>query len=105
MVVIGADPEGNPRAEVRRGSHAVAVAGVNWRSPIFAEIYVQTEEEQRERGWGRAAVNALVAELLKLNVTPLYSVTEKNDASLALAERVGFVDTGAREIMAHAMRT
>ena len=49
-------------------------------------------------------VNALAGDLLKEGVTPLYNVVEGNEASLELALQVGFVDTSAREVMAHAAR-
>lgn len=103
MVVAGQDLDGNPRAEVRSGDRPVAVAGVNWRSPIFAEVYVRVEPPARGRGWGRAVVQSVVAGLLKQRVTPLYNVAEDNEASYDLALDVGFVDTGAREVMTQAM--
>jgi L-amino acid N-acyltransferase YncA len=99
MVVTRTDRDGNPRAEVKQGDTAAAVAGVNWVSPIFAEVFVQVQPDSRKRGWGRAVVRALCAELLKRQVTPLYSVAEDNDDSFSLADDVGFVETGAREIM------
>ncbi len=98
------DKDGNPRAEIRRDKQVIASAGVNWRSPLFAEIFVQVQEEQRGRGFGRSVVSAVVAGLLKLGVTPVYSVAEANAASRAVAEAVGFVDTGAREVMAQAVK-
>ncbi|NIR60157.1 MAG: hypothetical protein GWO02_11895, partial [Gammaproteobacteria bacterium] len=61
MVVTKAEADGSPRAEVRRGQGAVAVAGVNWRSPVFAEIFVRVENEARGRGWGRSVVRAVTA--------------------------------------------
>lgn len=104
LVVTRRDADGSPRAEVRRGGQPVATAGVNWRSPIFAEVYVRVERSARGRGLGRSVVKAVVTELLKQHVTPLYSVSEDNNASYDLAVDVGFVDTGAREIMAQAVR-
>jgi ribosomal protein S18 acetylase RimI-like enzyme len=104
LVVSRADREGNPRAEIRRGPDVVAMAGVNWRSPIFAEVFVNVDAEARGHGWGRSVVRAVVADLLKQGVTPLYSVAEDNDPSYDLALDVGFVDTAAREIVAHAVR-
>lgn len=100
MVVTRTESDGNPRAEIKQGDVVVAAAGVNWRSPIFAEVYVQVQPEVRKRGWGRAVVRALCADLLKQQLTPLYNVAEDNDESYALADDIGFVDTGAREVMA-----
>jgi GNAT superfamily N-acetyltransferase len=100
LVVTRPDPDGQPRAEIVRGDRAMAVAGVNWRSPIFAEIYVRVEPSVRGRGWGVAVVNAVVGELVQRGVIPLYTVQEGNEDSYDLALNVGFVYTGAREVMA-----
>lgn len=104
LVTYHTAPDGSPRTEIRVGEKIGAMAGVNWRSPIFAEIYVQVQPYHRGRGWGQAVVSGLIAELLKLGVTPLYYVDETNTASRELAERLGFVDTGAREIVGQAVR-
>ena len=102
LVTDSLDFNGNPRCEVRSGDEVRAIAGVNWRSPLFAEIYVNVGERWRGRGWGQAVVTCCVAALLRMQVTPLYMVAEQNRASLQVAKRVGFVDTGAREIVAQA---
>lgn len=104
LVVTRRDADGNPRAEVRRGGQPVATAGVNWRSDLFAEVFVHVDKPARGRGLGRSVVKAVAAELLKMRVTPLYSVAEENHASYDLATDVGFVDTGARECVAQAVR-
>lgn len=98
------DRAGSPRVEVKRNNQPIASAGVNWRSAHFAEVYVQVEPGQERRGLGRSLVNALSGELIKLGLTAIYSVAESNGASLALAEQVGFVDTGAREVVATVSR-
>ena len=103
LVVESADMDGNPRCEIRRGDEVRAIAGVNWRSPDFAEIYVHVGEQWRGRGWGQAVVAACVSSLLRMQVRPLYIVSEQNSTSLALAEAVGFVDSGSREMMAQAV--
>jgi GNAT superfamily N-acetyltransferase len=104
MVVTSTDKQNNPRAEIRVGGQVAASAGVNWRSPIFAEVFTHVLPEFRGRGWGKSVVNAVAGALLKMQVTPLYSAAEDNDTSQSVAERVGFVDTGAREIMSQATR-
>ncbi len=104
LVATRTDRDGHPRAEIVRGDRVIAQAGVNWRSPIFAEVYVKVEPEGRGHGWGQSVVRAVSAALLDMHVTPLYAVAEDNDASYDLALDVGFVDTGAREIMAQAIR-
>src|SRR5262249_5467247 len=52
MAVEKKAPDGTPRVEIHSGG-LQAVAGLNWQSPKFAEIYVHTEPEARQRGWGR----------------------------------------------------
>jgi len=80
----------------------VASATLNWQSPHFGEIAVNTRPQHRRQGWGRSVVAALSQHLLDSGRTPLYVVTEDNLPSIQLAESVGFVDTGVREIMLQA---
>jgi len=104
LVLHSTSPDGLPRTEIKRGDEVIAAAGVNWASPDFAEIFVNVETDEQMKGLGRAVLTGLVTDLLKRRVTPLYVTAEDNEASLKLATRAGFVDTGAREIMAHAVR-
>lgn len=103
LVVTSHDPGGGPRCEIRAGGEVGAVAGVNWQSPDFAEVYVYTEPAVRGRGWGKAVVSSLISLILKSGRTPLYVVSESNDYSIRLAEAVGFTDTGYREYVGHAV--
>ncbi len=88
------------RFVIRSHDQVMAESGINWRSPHFAEVYVWTAPEARGRGWGKAVVDSCVAWVIRSGVQPLYVVAEGNEASLRLAESVGFVDTGAREFTA-----
>lgn len=105
LVVSGRAPDGSPRFEIHAHGKPHAVAGVNWQSPRFAEVYVFTEPAARGKGWGKAVVSALAGELLKAGRTPLYVVNEQNSVSINLAASVGFVDTGAREYAGQAVRS
>lgn len=82
---------------IRSQDQTAAEAGVNWRSPHFAEVFVHVRPRARGRGWGRAVVAACANTLSQSGVQPLYMVAERNWPSVRLAESVGFVDTGARE--------
>jgi ribosomal protein S18 acetylase RimI-like enzyme len=104
LVTTSHDPNGGLRCEIRSGQQVGAVAGVNWQSPDFAELYVYTEPAARGRGWGKSVVSTLVGLILKLGPTPLYVVAENNDYSIRLAEAVGFEDTGHREYVGQAIR-
>jgi ribosomal protein S18 acetylase RimI-like enzyme len=105
LVVTSTAADGQPRCEIRSGERTGAVAGINWQSPQFAEVYVYTDPEVRGRGWGKSVVRALVGLILKTRRVPLYVVAESNEYSIRLAEAVGFQDTGYREFIAQAVRT
>jgi ribosomal protein S18 acetylase RimI-like enzyme len=104
LVVTHTSIDGLPRCEIRAGERAGAVAGINWQSPRFAEVYVYTEPAVRGRGWGKAVVRALVGHILKAGRTPLYVVAQSNEYSIRLAEAVGFVPTGHREYVGQGVR-
>lgn len=102
LVTHSSGPNGTPRAEIE--SHGVrAVAGVNWQSPGFAEVYVHVDPEARQKGWGRSVVVALTERVLSGGRVPIYLAEPNNDASIRLAESVGYSDTGARQILADAV--
>ncbi len=102
LVRHSAAQDGTPRAEIE--SNGVrAVSGVNWQSPGFAEIYVQVDAEARQKGWGRSVVTAVSERVLKGGRLPIYLVERSNEASLRLAEGLGYQDTGSRQIYADAV--
>jgi ribosomal protein S18 acetylase RimI-like enzyme len=106
LLVTSQSPDGTPRAEIRSAANkAGAVAGVNWMSPRWAEIYVHTDPAVRGRGWGKAVVTAVAQQLVARGRVPLYVTGDTNDYSMRLAEAVGFVDTGYREYVGQAVRT
>jgi predicted GNAT family acetyltransferase len=102
MVVNKTAPDGTPRAEIHSGG-LQAVAGVNWQSPGFAELYVHTEAEARQRGWGRSVAAACIERILGSGRIPLYLVEPGNEASVSLAQSLGFYSTGARQVFADAV--
>ena len=104
LVVASRYSDGLPRYEIRSGSAgAVAVAGLNWRSPRFAEVYVYVDPAVRGRGFGRSVVSALAADLLRDGLQVLYVVDQTNDASIRTAEGAGFADTGFRQFTGQAV--
>jgi hypothetical protein len=105
LLVTSRGADGTPRAEIRSTANkAGAVAGVNWISPRWAEIFVHTDPAVRGRGWGKAVVASVAQQIVALGRTPLYVTAESNEYSIRLAEAVGFVDTGYREYVAQAIR-
>ncbi len=99
LVVNKTAPDGTPRCEIHSGG-LQAYAGVNWQSPGFAEVYVHTEPEARQRGWGRSVVAACTARVLQNGRIPIYLVEPNNEASVSLATGLGYIDTGARQVFA-----
>ncbi|MEN8098143.1 MAG: hypothetical protein ABFQ89_03635 [Chloroflexota bacterium] len=113
LVTRAPTPSGNPRFVIRgqsfdRGARprgpALATAGMNWRSPVFADIYVNVEPEAQGRKWGQSVVSSTVGWLLENGIIPLYSVAEDNRESMRLATDLGFYDTGARTFFCSAVR-
>jgi predicted GNAT family acetyltransferase len=92
-------PDGKPRAIIRaRDESPAAEAGVNWMSADFAEVFVRVDERVRGRGLGKSVVSALSTHLLKIGRIPIYISANDNIASQRLATRLGYRDTGAREL-------
>jgi len=94
--VAGAD--GTPQYQIESQGQMVAMSGTNWRSPTYAEVFVYVHPKGRERGWGKSVVSACTAALLEERLRPLYLVEEGNQASIRIAESLGYVDTDAREL-------
>lgn len=103
LVTRGKSPDGLPRYEIRSPQDDVlAVAGLNWQSPRYAEISVWVTPEARGRRWGESVLSALCGELLQAGITPIYLASELNEPSLRLAEKGGFRDAGKRLAFAEA---
>lgn len=91
--------DGTPRCVIEAGG-AQAVAGLNWQSPSFAEVFVHTDPPLRGRGLGTSVVAGVTQAVLAEGRTPLYLVEESNKPSRRIAEALGYVDTGARQVYA-----
>lgn len=81
----------------------VAAAGLNWQTARFAEISVHTHPQYRRQGYGRSVVAAMANHLLAHGRTPLYVVSESNEASVLLAQQVGFRNTLSQHILMQAV--
>lgn len=92
--------DGAPRFQIESQGQVVAMSGTNWRSPTFAEIFVYVHPKGRGRGWGKSVVSACTSSLLDEGLRPIYLVEEGNDASIQIAEGLGYLDTGSRHFVA-----
>lgn len=91
--------DGTPRAVIESGDQQ-AVAGVNWQSPAFAEVFVHTDAPARRLGWGVSVASAVSRAVVDGGRIPIYLVDGENEASRSLAAQLGYVDTGARQVYA-----
>jgi predicted GNAT family acetyltransferase len=92
--------DGAPRFQIESQGKLAAMSGTNWRSPSFAEVFVYVHPQGRGRGWGKSVVSACTAALLEERLRPLYVAEEGNEASIRIAEGLGYVDTGHRAFVA-----
>lgn len=107
LVTQSQSHNGSPRFVIRQSrtnnrsnqGEIVASAGLNWQSAHFAEIYVHTKSSYRRLGYGRSVVASIIQHVLESGRTPLYVANSENDPSIQLAESVGFIDSGIREIL------
>jgi GNAT superfamily N-acetyltransferase len=100
LVQRATSADGAPRFQIESQEQVVAMSGTNWRSPSFAEIFVYVHPKGRGRGWGKSVVSACTNALLDEGLRPLYLVEEGNEASIQIAEGLGYVDTGSKHFVA-----
>jgi RimJ/RimL family protein N-acetyltransferase len=101
LVTQTTGPNGLPRfiARASTGGEVIAAAGLNWQSPRYAELSVNTDLNHRRQGLGQSVVAAMVQQVLANGRSPIYLVGENNQPSRQLAESVGFRDSGSRKLL------
>jgi len=99
LVVAEQGLEGRPRFVIRSQGEIAAEAWISWYSAHFAGLFVNATPAARERGWGRAVLTACTTWVVRSARQPLHAVSEDDPSSIELAEEVGYVDTGARELV------
>jgi GNAT superfamily N-acetyltransferase len=97
LVTSVPDARGQLRFQIESQGQPMAVAGTNWHSPFFAEVYVYVEPAAQGRGWGKSVVSACTQHLLERGLRPLYAAKVDDPVSVRLAQSLGYVDTDARE--------
>lgn len=107
LVSSSTGPNGLPRFVIRNTNspeqEVVASSGINWQTPHFAEISVNTAVSQQRQGWGKSVAAAMVQYLLSNGRAPLYMVAQQNRASQELARSIGFTGSGASKVMLQAV--
>lgn len=88
----------NEAAVIIKDGKLVSVSCINDVSfdDDSVEIFVETDEEYRNRGFGAATVSAIAENYLKNGITVRYKCAKANKASISLAEKCGFEKTGER---------
>lgn len=82
-----------PCAAVCVGNIIVCAAGINdYSDTDECEINVECAEEYRRRGYGRAAVLALLQLLCEAGEKAVYKTSESNVSSIRLARSCGFAE-------------
>ena len=107
LVSSSTGPNGLPRFIIRnngsREQEVMASSGINWQTPHFAEISVNTVAGHQRQGWGTSVAAAMVHYLLENGRTPLYAVAQQNTASQQLARSIGFTSGGVSKVMLQAV--
>jgi GNAT superfamily N-acetyltransferase len=98
LVVAEEGIEDRPRFLIRSQEEIVAEAGVAWLSPHFAAVYTQTTPAARDRGLGQSVLATCTRWVVRSGRRPLVTVNAQDHPDIALAEAVGYRDTGAREL-------
>jgi hypothetical protein len=98
MVVAEEGVEGRPRFLVRSREEVAAEAGVTWVSPHFAAVYVRAKPAARQRGLGTSVLSRCTRWVIRSGRHPLAIVSREDGYATRVAEAVGYVDTGAREL-------
>ncbi len=102
LVVETRSPGGWPRYEIRSGDTVYVAAGLNWKGPTFAEVYLDVDPSVRGRGFGKSVLAAIAGRLLGESLIALYRVADEDFAGRAEAEALGFRPTGLRVLTAQA---
>jgi hypothetical protein len=98
LVVAEEGIEDRPRFLIRSRDQIVAEAGVAWLSPQFAAVYARVTSAAQERGLGQSVLATCTRWVFRSGRRPLMIINTGDDSAMALAEVVGYVDTGAREL-------
>jgi predicted GNAT family acetyltransferase len=104
LVTQTTGPNGLPRFVVRsqQDDSVIAAAGLNWQSPDYASLSVNTDAAHRRQGLGVSVLSSIVQYVLENGRSPLYEVATSNTASQNLAVQMNFTNTGADNVLIQA---
>lgn len=102
LVVETRSPGGWPRYEIRSGDTVYVAAGLNWKGPTFAEVYLDIDPSVRGRGFGKSVLAAIAGRLLGESLIALYRIADEDPVGRAEAESLGFRPTGLKVLSAQA---
>lgn len=91
----GEIPDASPIVAVMVDGRAVSVCFCSRRAGFAAEAGLETASAFRGRGLGPRVAAAWALAMRELGRTPLYSTTWSNDASLAVARKLGLIPYAA----------
>lgn len=97
--------EGWPRFEIKARGGGFAAAGSNWMSKYAAEMYIESDEEGRRRGFTKSVLSALIDRLMAEKLLVLFRVVDDDYGSFEDAFDLGFVPTGVRSLLAQVVVT
>jgi len=82
-----------PMMAILQDGYAVSVCFCARRSEVAAEAGLETASEFRGRGFGPRVTAAWATAIRALGLRPLYSTSWSNTASLAVARKLGLVES------------
>jgi GNAT superfamily N-acetyltransferase len=103
LVVESQSPNGWPRYEIHAADGSVAAAGLNWKGPRFAEVYLDLDPKAKGRGFGASVLAAITRRLIEEKISPLYRVAVDDLEARAAAEELGFTPTGIQTLTCQAV--
>ncbi len=96
LVVETHTPAGWPRYEIRSGETVHVAAGLNWKGPSFAEVYLVVNPEVHGRAFGRSALAAIAGRLLSESIVALYRIPHDDPLGRAEARAHGRISSSPR---------
>ena len=105
LAVRKENSSGWPRYEITSRKGGFAAAGVNWLSPHAVEIYADSDEEGRNRGFVTSVLSHIIEELRNEDRMILHRLDVEDARGYVDAFSVGFRPTGVRTLISQIVHT